>query len=311
MSALSHQFRASRVLLSASLICALSIPAFAGDGTGKSDGATSAATPPAASAANAKSASPKPDREKKIYTNEDVEALAGNYGVSTVGTSALNNPFAPGQQPIRVGQSAPAPPLPPEQNPVLYARQYASLTAQIDDIDGQVQSLRNFRASDVAPSPEPGITVGLDIYAPCDGITTDAQIEQLLQQRAELEAQISGLEDRARVNGIAPGVLYRAPEEVLNAENTSPLTPQQQLAATREALETLQSQLAEIRDTEAAMHQDAAAQHITLIPETKFGGGFTADYLKQLSIQQSEIHQQLSAVEDTARHQGIPPSALP
>jgi hypothetical protein len=308
MSTLSHRFSASRVLLSASLICALSIPAFAGDGAGKSAGTT----PPAA-ATNANSAPPKPDREKKIYTNEDVEALARNYGASTVGNSAANNPFAPAdQQPIPAPQSARAPQLPPEQDPVRYAQQYASLTAQIDDIDDQVQRLRNFRASDVAPGSEtPNLTVGLDIYAPCDGITTDAQIEQLLQQRAELETQISDLEDRARINGIAPGVLYRASEVDLNAENISPLTPQRQLAATREALETLQSQLAEIRDTETAMHQDAAAQHITLIPETKFGGGFTADYLKQLSIQQSEIHQQLSAVEDTARHQSIAPSDLP
>jgi hypothetical protein len=302
MSALSHQFRAGSVVLSASLICALSIPAFAGDGTGKSAGATPPDATPAATATNANSAPPKPDREKKIYANEDVEALARNHGVSTVGNSAA----------ILVAQSARAPQLPPEQDPVRYAQQYASLTAQIDDIDDQVQRLRNFRASDVAPGSEtPNLTVGLDIYAPCDGITTDAQIEQLLQQRAELETQISDLEDRARINGIAPGVLYRAPELALSAENTSPLTPQQQLVATREALETLQSQLAEIRDTATAMHQEAAAQHMTLIPETKFGGGFTADYLKQLSIQQSEIHQQLSAVEDTARHQGFPPSVLP
>jgi hypothetical protein len=303
MNALSHRLRASRILLSASLICALSLPAFAGDGTGKSDGAA----PPSATAAKTNSAQPKPDREKKIYTNEDVEALARNYGASTVGNTATDNLLSsasqqPAPRQILVAPPARAPQLPPDQDPVLYAQQYVSLSARIDDIDNRVQDLRNFVASAAVPGSDvPGLTVGLNIYAPCDGITTDAQIQLLLQQRAELEAQISDLEDRAQANDIAPGVLRNASEIAPSAENIS----------TRDTLIGLQSDLAEIRDTEVAMHQEAAAQNVTLIPETRFGGGFTADYLKQLSIQQSEIHQQLSAVEDVARHEGIPPSSLP
>jgi hypothetical protein len=303
MNALSHHLRASRILLSASLICALSIPALAGDGTGKSDGAA----PPSATAAKSNSAQPKPDREKKIYTNEDVEALARSYGASTVGNSAANNSLAPASprpatRQILVTRTARAPQLSPDQDPARYAQQYVSLSAKMDDIDNRVQELRNFRASDVAPgSQEPGITVGLNIYAPCPAMTTDAQIQLLLQQRAELEAQISDLEDRARINGIDPAVLRSAPGLEQFAENRS----------TRDTLIGLQSDLAEVRDTEAAMHQEAAAQNMTLIPETRFGGGFTADYLKQLNIQQATVQQQISAVEDTARHEGIPPSTLP
>jgi len=72
----------------------------------------------------------------------------------------------------------------------------------------------------------------------------------------------------------------------------------------------LQADLAEVRDTETAMQQQAAAQKVTLLPENKYGGGFTADYLKQLSKAQSEIQQQINTVQDTARQNGIPPGDL-
>jgi hypothetical protein len=93
--------------------------------------------------------------------------------------------------------------------------------------------------------------------------------------------------------------------------NASEIAPSAENISTRDALIGLQSDLSEIRDTEVAMHQEAAAQNVTLIPETRFGGGFTADYLKQLDMQKREIQQQISTVEDAARHEGIPPSSLP
>ena len=80
----SQRLRVSRVLLSGSLLCALGVPAFAGDGTGKTADASS---PNANAATPTRATSPKPDREKKIYTNEDVEALARNYGASNVGNA--------------------------------------------------------------------------------------------------------------------------------------------------------------------------------------------------------------------------------
>lgn len=203
MNAHSHHLRASRILLSAGFLCALSIPAFAGDGAAKAA---------AANSPDGNSAQPKPAREKKIYTNEDVETLARNYGASSVGNAAPDTSVPPATTrpltpQILVTRNARTP-LPPEKDPTWYAQQYLSLSARMDDIDNQVQQLRNFVASDAVPGADtPGLTVGLNIYAPCDGITTDAQIQLLLQQRAELDAQVSDLEGRAQLNGIDPGVL--------------------------------------------------------------------------------------------------------
>ena len=151
------------------------------------------------------------------------------------------------------------------------------------------------------PGRTRGLNGGVNIYAPCDGITTDAQIQLLLQQRAELDAQISDLEGRAQLNGIDPGVL----------RNAAAIAPRATNISTRETLNALQTDLAEIRGTEIAMHQEAAAQNVKLIPETRSGGGFTADYLKQLNIQQTAIQQQIGAVSDTARHEGLSPNTLP
>jgi hypothetical protein len=308
----------TRILLSASFICALSFPAFADDGTDKRAPANAASSNAASgSAPGGNAAQPSRTREKKVYTNDDVETLRTDYGASTVGDATLDNSVASTGRPYSapkaiVVRSAPTQPLPPDKDPLWYAQQAASVSSQIADIDDQVQQLRNFRASDSAPGPStPGLTVGLDIYAPADGITTDAQIQQLLQQRADLDAQVADLQDRARANDIDPGVLRRAADNPQSVENVSALTPQQRLAATLDTLDSLQSELAATRDTEAAMHQEAAAYNVKLIPETKFGGGFTADYLKQLSLHQAAVQEQISTTEDTARKQGIPPNSLP
>ena len=307
MNARSRRFRASRILLPAGLICALAIPAFAGDGTDKDKPAT---------AATADTPQPSQTRAKKVYTNDDVDSLRKNYGASTVGNASPDVPARPGNQlrsaPRILVPQALTTPLSPDQDPMWYAQQYGSVSSQIADIDEQVQHLRNFRASDVAPGPStPSLTVGLDIYAPADSMTTDSQIQQLLQQRADLDAQLADLQDRARANAIDPGVLRRAADNSQSAASVSSLTPQERIAATRDTLNDLQSDLAATRDTEAAMHQQAAAQNAKIIPETRFGGGFTADFLKQLSLHQVLLQDQISTTEDTARKQGIPSGSLP
>jgi hypothetical protein len=319
---------ADRLILSAALLCALTIPcapssAFANTIAQATDdnSATAAKSSNVVDAANATSSRPKPDRDRKVYTNDDVAAVARNGATSVGNAFPADNANAPASGAILVpGQRILIPqprvavslPLAPEKDPVFYAQQYVALSARLADIDNQIERLRNFRATNAAPgSSAPGFTVGLNIYAPTDGgISTDAQIQQLQAQRAAIESQMSDLEDRARTNGIAPEVLRNATQIAERAENIAPPTPRAQLNATREQLDGLQADLAEVRDTETAMQQQAAAQKITLYPENKYGGGFTADYLKQLNKAQSEIQQQINNVQDTARHDGIPPGDL-
>jgi len=302
--------------LSTALLCGLAIPGLATPALARGVQMSSD------NLSNSSSTAPKPDREKKIYTNDDVEALARN-GATTVG-NATGIPIAPdtdssianssATRAILIARSATAERLAPEKDPVWYAQQYVALSARLDSIDNEVARLRSFRQSDAPPQPAPGLDVGLNIYAPCPAISTDALIQQLLQQRAQVETQISGVEDRARANGIAPETLRNAPQIAAAAENAASLPPAVQAKIVFDKVQQLQSEIAEIHEVKSQMAEQAAAQNITLLPplpETKYGGGFTVDYLKQLDIQQNQIAQQLDQVEDEALRAGIPTRTLP
>jgi hypothetical protein len=265
---------------------------------------------------------PKPDREKKIYTNDDVEALARN-GATTVG-NAGGIPIAPDTdssalrtsptRPVLITQLAATERLAPEKDPVWYAQQYVAFNARLDSIDAEVQRLQNFRQSDTPPQPGPGLDVGLNIYAPCPAISTDALIQQLELQRSAIVSQISDLEDRARSNGIAPETLRNAQQIAVSAETVGSLPPAVQQKIVTQQVQQLQSELNAVREVKSQMVEQAAAQNITLLPplpETKYGGGFTVDYMKQLDIQQNQIANQLDQAQDEALRLGIPPRALP
>lgn len=287
----------SCVLVSAGLIFALALPALACDGAAKDNDKDSASAP-----------RPKPAAtEKKIYTNEDVEALAARYGASTVGKAApapvVTRPIAPSAIAPRTVVVT----LPPEKDPARYGRDYASLEARIEAIDAEIERLRNFRASNAAPGAEtPGVTVGLDIYASCDGISTDNKINDLLQQRSALEAEISNLEDTAQSNGIRLGLLLSA-ASAAQAATPPPASP----AATREELARIGARLAIVQSEQIEIQQAAAAAGFTIAPETKFGGTYQSSYLKRLDNQASALQSQLSTAEDDARRNGLPPATLP
>ena len=295
----------SRVLISAGLIFALAVPAMAGDATTKDKDKDSVAT---------SAPRPKPAAEKKIYTNEDLEALAARYGASTVGQAApqaLSAPLAARPIPAQsIAQRTAIVTLPPEKDPARYARDYAALEAAIDAIDSEVAQLRNFRASDAAPGAEtPGVTVGLDIYAPCNGISTDNKIANLLQQRAALELEISNLEDTAQANGIRLGQLLSA----ASAAESGAAAPSASPAVAQAELAQIETRLATIQGEQNSFQQAAANSNapFTIAPETKFGGTYQSSYLKRLDNQSSALQSQLSAVEDEARRSGVPPATLP
>jgi hypothetical protein len=304
------------VALSAALLCGFAIPSLAPSACARGMQMSSD------DLSNSRTAAPKPDREKKIYTNDDVEALARN-GVTTVG-NAGGIPIAPdtdssivrtsATRPALIPQVATAERLAPEKDPVWYAQQYVAFSTRLDSIDAGVQRLRNFRQSDAPPQTAPGLDVGLNIYAPCPALSTDALIQQLQLQRAAIVSEISDLEDRARANGIPSDALRNAEEVAARAQDISrfPAAVQEQIVT--QQVQQLQSELNEVREVKSQMAEQAAAQNITLLPplpETKYGGGFTVDYMKQLNIRQNQIATQLDQAQDQALRAGIPPRALP
>jgi hypothetical protein len=247
---------------------------------------------------------PALDVGKKVYTNDDLETMARLYGgPSTVQSSPSATSSASVQtaasQVVRVV-------LPREKDPAWYAQQAKSLSAQADAIDVRIQQLQQFRSTGAAP----GADTGLVLDGPCEGLTTDNEIQQLIQQRAEIESRIADLEDTAHENGIPPGVL-RSPAAFAQSAANLPPKPGETQASLIGRLQQLDEDAAQVQSVVQGMKDEAAARHMTLISEEGFGGGMTADLLRRLAAQQNALREQATAVANDARQSGVPARLLP
>ena len=267
------------------LLSGISIPAFA-SGDDKS---------PAPSSTVAKNPAPVPDREKKVYTNDDIDRMFPKPKLSVVSAS---------RAPIQVAatpraKSVANQPLTPEKDPLWYAQQVAAFEAELGQIATREESLREFRASR-STDALPGMRVGLQLNAPCEGITTDNEISNLGQRRAEIEQQIAALEDTAQQNDMSPAVIRDAPEILAAAQN--PLTPRL-LLAERQA--QLADELNATQNELAGMSEQATALGANLQPPTPgFGGNMTTDLIERLDNRANEVREALDQTEDAARQSG-------
>jgi len=286
MRAISLAISASLALVLGLLfLSAISVPAFA-SGDDKSTVATSASS---------KNAAPVPDREKKVYTNDDFDRMFPKPKLSVVSSS---------RAPIQVAatpraKSVANKPLTPEKDPLWYAEQVATLEAELGQIATREESLREFRAS-AATGALPGMRVGLQLNAPCDGITTDNQIQQLAFRRAEIEQQIASLEDTAQQNDMPPAIIRDAPEILAAAQN--PLTPAEERTLLAERQAQLADELNATQNELAGMSEQAAALGANLQPPTPgFGGNMTTDLIDRLDNRASEVREALDQTEQAAR----------
>lgn len=283
-------------ILAAMLFSVIAAPAFAaGDDT------------PAKPAATA----PRPDHEKKVFTNDDIDqmwpkAQAPASVAQSSPTSATRTPVVPKPAAVSRAVRATDVPLSPEKNPVWYATQIESLTAELDSISSREANMRNFREN----GTDSGVQIGLQFGAPCEGITTDNAIAQLAIRRQKIEQQINDLQVLAQQNGISPTIVQDAPDVLQAAQK--PLTPRQQEVALQRRQGELIEKLDGVQYELAGMSDQAAAQGIMLLPVTpNYGGNLTTNLIQTLDNRAGEIHNALSANEDAARQAGLAPSTLP
>ena len=286
MRAISLALSASLTLILAlAVLFGISIPAFA-SGDDKSAAPSSAA---------AKNAAPVPDREKKVYTNDDIDRMWPKPKLSVART------------PIQVtttprATSVANQPLTPEKDPLWYAQQVAALEAQLGQIATREENLREFRTSG-STDTLPGIRVGLQLNAPCDGFTTDNEIFNLEQRRAEIEQQIAAQEDTAQQNDMPPAIIRDAPEILAAAQNR--LTPAEERALLAERQAQLADELNATQNELASMSEQATALGANLQPPTPgFGGNMTTDLIERLDNHANEIQGALDQTEDAARQAG-------
>lgn len=180
--------------------------------------ATPAAVPAKAAAPPEKAAA-----AARVWTNDDVQALESTGSLSIVGqvetaqtgtpaaapeetqsgtsTTAVTQPAAPGAT-NAAAQPATAATTPyvKEQDPNWYEQGIESRRDQIDQIDGQIQEIQQIRATGEGISG----AIPLDKTAP--GITPEASIEVLQDQKNHLEAEIGDMQDLAQTNYIERNV---------------------------------------------------------------------------------------------------------
>jgi hypothetical protein len=306
----------SHAALAAILCSLIAIPAFAsGDDKPATPARTATSAGTATSAATgttAPTATPgmtRPDREKKVYTNDDIDRMWPKEQAAANDAQAVPVSASVPAQARRPGAvyRATIVPVSPEQNPVWYAAQIESLYAELDSLSDREASLRDFRATGTT---DPGVTVGLKFDAPCEGITTDNAIQQLAIRRQEIEQQIDELQDTARQNGVSPAVFQNAPEILQTARK--PLSPGQERAVLMERQSDLTGQYTGVQNQLADMSNAAAAQGITLLPVTPdWGGNLTTNRVQSLDQRATQIQDALSKNEDAARRAGLAPSTLP
>jgi vacuolar-type H+-ATPase subunit I/STV1 len=290
-------------ILAVTLFCGVALPAFASGGDDKP--VASSPTPTSIPVANTAA---KPDREKKVFTNDDIDQMFPKQQVSVVETQTAE-PRALTPQALRPPISAQRTvnaSVSPEKDPVWYAQQIESLNSQLDSVSSKEASLREFRATGTAPD----VTIGLQFGVEPEGFTTDNEVEQLAIRRQEIEQQIAALEDLAQQNGLPAGTLQNA-SEILQAAQ-KPLSPAQERAALVEKQDQLVSDLDDVHAELSYMSAQMAAQGGTLLPPTPgYGGNLTTNLITSLDNRSSEIKQAIDQNEDAARRAGLASSALP
>ena len=145
-----------------------------------------------------------PKKEKKIWTNEDLEALRATVPLSAPGPGAAAPAAAAPAEGAPAAAAAPAgkgEAYSRQNDPEWYQKQAASLRAELDRIDGEIRRLQNFKSNPSSGST--GLALGKDNLS----LTPENQIAQLEARRRQVQQELDDLEAEARRKGWSPGTI--------------------------------------------------------------------------------------------------------
>jgi DNA repair exonuclease SbcCD ATPase subunit len=147
-----------------------------------------------AAAGQTSAAAAKPEKTKKVWTNEEVGTLQGT--VSVVGTEhAAESKTKSSGNDVRAATD-------PRRGKIQrYRAAIAELRKKIDAADQRITQMKNFKADDSSPSG------GINPNGRYIMVPLDEQVKQLEAKKKQLEANIEDLENQAKKEGIEPGEL--------------------------------------------------------------------------------------------------------
>ena len=249
--------------------------------------------------------SPKPDVQRKVWTNDDVERLNPSFSeFASKQPKATASRVSGAVTPAAPAEVAIAAPLPSEKNPAWYGGELANLQAELAAIEDRTNQLRNFRNTGTTAG------TGLILNAPCTGISTDNLIANLESQRQEILAQIDALGDLARANGLPAGILVEG-RGLVYPVAAQPTTAEQRAQLVR-SIGSAQAEFGDIEATLAGMHAQVASLNASLQqPTPRFGGNMTTDLLERLGNRASALQGEIDSASDAARALGVAPGNLP
>ena len=140
-------------------------------------------------------ATPEKKKPKKVWTNDEVQALPGK--VSVVGQANQRVEY---RRKTEEGSSSDKGDA-QESQIESYRQQIGELRNQIDAADQRIAQLRNFKGENSSP------TGGINPNQGYNMVPVEDQIKQLEAKKKKLQGQIDDLENEARKNGIDPGKL--------------------------------------------------------------------------------------------------------
>ena len=150
----------------------------------------------AGAAAPAGQSTPSPNAKPgKVWTNDEIDRLSGDHGVSVVGKNAPRNAGARSPSTNTKSYSQ-------DKDPAWYRDQLQPLQAEIEKLDAQIEKTKAFlngeKVNDVPASTH--------AYYGVAG-NPQEQLTKLEAKRDKDVAKVNDLLDRARHNDIPPGAL--------------------------------------------------------------------------------------------------------
>lgn len=145
----------------------------------------------------------QPKKEKKVWTNEDLEALRARVPLSEPGpgSAAAAAPAVEGAAAAEAAPAAAGEGYSRQNDPAWYRQRASSLRAELDRIDSEIRRLQNFKRNPASGSA--GLALGKDNLS----LTPENQIEQLQLRRRLVQQELDDLEAEARRKGWAPGTI--------------------------------------------------------------------------------------------------------
>ena len=138
---------------------------------------------------------------KKVWTNEDLEALRSRVAISTVGEAAPPVEEKTEEAAAAEGAARPAgAPYSRAQDPEWYRQRLSGLRAELDRVEEQIRRLRD-------QGRNPTQATNAVALGASGGLSPEDQIATLERRRSQVQQQIDELEDQARRNGIEPSRL--------------------------------------------------------------------------------------------------------